>query len=193
MKNKHKQAALAEKLIRGEVRKVLKESHFTPGSNSALFEEETRLNEFHGILEQINYYSKKFGKKRFDVLDELMSIVESSTLPHEGSLGFKTGDFIKMTWVNEGVTREDVIVTNASPSQLRVRIVSETDEHTFIQDEETNLWNPSEDSEDGAEDPVEIEKIDKDELVDELVSVLSDKNSGEGVVDAVTKATDRAR
>lgn len=152
-KNKKNLRTLAEHTLRQHIRRQLLETYFTPGTRSAEYAEDMRLNEFHGILEQVNQYAKEYGKSSFDVLDELMAIVEGESKTSGKLLNFQVGDKVKLTWVNENVSREDVIVAGVGNGTLHLQVEGDEDSHKFTKVDDH--WIAE--GEENANDPVVIE------------------------------------
>lgn len=124
---------LAEQALRQHIRQSLRETYVTPGTRSAALQEEMRLNEFHGIFEQIKQYADRHEKSAFDVLDEMMALVESSDKKDvKGHKILTVGDSVKLTWVNEKVSREDVEVVSARPGEVEVRVIGESGTFRFV-------------------------------------------------------------
>lgn len=135
MKRNKQLENLAEQTIRRHIRaQLVKEgNYYTPGTRSAEFAKEQQLCEFDGILETVKQYAKNYDTSSFSVLDELMALVEGES---QGDKVIGVGDTVKMTWINEGVSREDVKVVLSRPNELEVKIMGESDSHKFVKNGE---------------------------------------------------------
>ena len=131
--DRRKLETLAEQTLRQHIRKSLRETYVTPGTRSAALQEEMKLNEFHGIFEQVKQYADRYEKTAFDVLDEMMALVESSDKKDvKGHKILTVGDSVKLTWVNEKVSRRDVEVVSSRPGEVEVRVIGESDTFRFV-------------------------------------------------------------
>lgn len=151
---------LSEQAIRLYIRKELKKgssvrrrgmnesTYYTPGSRTAELAQEMNEYEFEGLMEQVKQYAQKNDKSSFDVLDEMMALVEGET---KSTAKFNPGDTVKLTWVNENVSRNDVKAVVVKPDQVIVQIIGESGQHKFLRD--GKYWF----SESDQTDPVVIE------------------------------------
>lgn len=127
---------LVEGSLRKHIRNVLAESQYvTPGTRHAQLAEEMKLDEFHGILETVKQYANRYDTTAFNVLDEMMALTEDTGVDRrnaKGNVNLVEGDNLRLTWVNEDLSRDDVTVAKVGLCEVHLAVKGITGTSMFV-------------------------------------------------------------